>query len=355
MLHDFLESVSQELRLPRIVGERCVHALVDNASCSRCVEACPQHAWLLDDEMLGIDTARCDGCGLCAPACPEGALVHEHRLLIRYWNNRRIAVGACERAGLDDTTGVIPCLHSLGLSELLELYWQGCTSLVTSAGDCNDCERKSAVRLDTVLQQVNKMLMSRELPLMQLQSLPPGQWMALINKTLSEARGRGVSRRGFLSQAVKGGALGSARLTGITHADSTAFLPPGERLPASTAGDLMPFVPCIDTARCNGCDACAKLCPHEAISLDIDENTACYRMAARSCTGCRICSDVCEQQAIFIAHNTPAHQTTVNMYTGRCTRCGATFHTPTEGSDNPEVCRICSRVNHHQNLFQVLD
>ena len=356
MLHDVLELAKQELRLPRIIDERCVHSLIENATCDRCVEACPRNAWQLDDEMLGIDTRRCDGCGLCAPACTEGALLHEHQLLVRYWKNRRVAFRACELAGLDDATDVIPCLHGSGLSDLLHLYKQGCTSIIATSGDCNHCGRKPTVSLDDVLQQVNKWLMSRDLPLMRLQSLEPVRWNALLKKTRPEASGRGFSRRAFLSQTVRGSVLGGVRLAGFASTgQQDEFLPPGRLLPDGPAGQLMPVVPSIDTARCDGCDACAVLCPHEAISLDKDEHTACYSIDARNCTGCGICADVCEQQAISLAYNTPSQQTSVNLHPARCKRCGVTFHSPAEQHDDTGLCRICTRVNHHRNLFQVFD
>ena len=355
MLHDVLEHAKQELRLPRIIGERCVHARIENASCTRCVEACPRNAWLLDDEMLSIDTGQCDGCGLCAPACTEGALAHEHQLLVRYQRDRRVALGACERAGLDDTTGVIPCLHSLGLSDLLQLYKQGCTSIMATCGDCNDCGRKPAARLETVMRHVNSILMSRELPLMRLQTLPPGHWLTLLEQTCSEESSRRFSRRGFLGQAVKGGFLGGVRLAGLSPPDQDEFMPPGKLLPVGSVGGLMPAVPFIDTTRCSGCDACANLCPHGAISLDTDEYTACYNIDARNCTGCGICGDVCEQQAVSVTYMAPSYQTTVKLRPARCKRCGVAYHPPAEQHDDTGLCRICTRVNHHRNLFQVFD
>jgi len=42
----------------------------------RCVEACPRHALVVKEGtgILVIDEKACDGCGICALACPYGAI-----------------------------------------------------------------------------------------------------------------------------------------------------------------------------------------------------------------------------------------------------------------------------------------
>lgn len=72
-LHWF-KRLRQEWTIPEVIPEHCVHSRCEVAECARCVDICPRHAWLLDDESLRIDTSLCDGCGLCITACPEAAL-----------------------------------------------------------------------------------------------------------------------------------------------------------------------------------------------------------------------------------------------------------------------------------------
>ena len=66
--------------LPTVITERCVHTQLTQASCRACVDSCPVKAWVLDDETLSIDTGACDGCGLCASACPQGAIISHQAL-----------------------------------------------------------------------------------------------------------------------------------------------------------------------------------------------------------------------------------------------------------------------------------
>lgn len=356
MLRDALDDMKQARRLPEIVGERCVHAHIETARCRRCVDACPRAAWQLDDDMLGMDVARCDGCGLCVPACPEGALVLDLTLPLRDWQGQGIAAGACECAGLSAADGILPCLHALGLSDLLRLYRQGVGSLVVASGDCARCERTPRVTLDDVLRKANRLLMSRELPLMRLIRVSPSRWRALVERFGPRAQGPDCDRRGFLLRALRGGVRGGARIAGMLSTEPAAFVPPGTLLPGLAAQHLLPVVPRIDGKRCDGCDACARLCPHGAISLDGEQaGESAYRVEAARCTGCGICMDVCEREAVDLAYLAPVHQHTVTLRAARCRRCGADFHMPAARTDTGELCRICARVNHQRNLFQVVD
>lgn len=42
-----------------------------------CVEVCPVSCFAAGDVMLVIDPTLCIDCGLCEPACPTNAIVHE--------------------------------------------------------------------------------------------------------------------------------------------------------------------------------------------------------------------------------------------------------------------------------------
>lgn len=53
---------------PRYISDHCVDG------CSRCVDACPQHAISITDKKLRIKRELCDGCGRCEEACWEDAM-----------------------------------------------------------------------------------------------------------------------------------------------------------------------------------------------------------------------------------------------------------------------------------------
>lgn len=132
------------------------------------------------------------------------------------------------------------------------------------------------------------------------------------------------------------------------------------QLPAQDApggGSVYPqFVPSIDPALCNGCDACLRVCASEAIVLARDDATLCYEIRATKCTGCDLCRDVCETGAMRVESGSAAGSgARVLLVEGRCMKCGAPFHHPRGVSDDRagDVCRICARVDHRRRLFQV--
>lgn len=58
--------------------ERCQPWRVKKAKCRLCVEACPVDGCVsFSDNILSIDGGLCNGCGICAGACPTGALTLE--------------------------------------------------------------------------------------------------------------------------------------------------------------------------------------------------------------------------------------------------------------------------------------
>ena len=100
--------------LPGVDAERCVHVQIEQAS--------PAHAWVIDDTMLGIDSSRCDGCGLCAPVCPERAIEPLFRPLLLQTTKTRLALTICDRAAEScREPGWVPCLQAIGVVDLLLL------------------------------------------------------------------------------------------------------------------------------------------------------------------------------------------------------------------------------------------
>jgi pyruvate formate lyase activating enzyme len=51
-----------------VFNQRCL------ASCRACITACPRRALAKGKAGIALDRVRCDGCGLCAGACPADAL-----------------------------------------------------------------------------------------------------------------------------------------------------------------------------------------------------------------------------------------------------------------------------------------
>lgn len=342
------------LLLPEIVADRCVHALVEKASCRACVDACPRDAWIIDDDMLGIDVDKCDGCDLCVPVCPQGAIEGCFSPSLKATDRGGAAFAACEHAGVTSRNeGLMPCLHSIGMSELLQLRLDGASFLVTSCGACESCERGRVKRLERRLDETNRLLASHGLGPLQHRSLASDVWDRALRRIGKSTASRTLDRRAFFRRAVE---LPGERVEAAVEDVTDSYLPPGMLLGGRRTDRLFPCVPVLDPAYCNGCDACVLLCPNDAIGFDAQEPQApAYVVRAERCTGCGICTDVCRQDAVAVRRLDRSLESRVPLRVGRCRVCGVDFHVPACGPDTRQVCWVCRETSHRNNLYQVLD
>ena len=335
--------------LPTVIAERCVHTQLTQASCRACIDVCPVKAWVIDDEFLGIDTEACDGCGLCAAACPQGAIIFRQALPVLS-ENCTSALFACEKAGVNGIDGIIPCLHTLGLQELLRLYRSGTRQLSIATGDCESCTRNGVLNFPNLLEQLNDLLGSRNLATITLQVTDREQW----NRQLQTFSKPVLSRRDFFRKAAASSMTVGMNLAGL--GEEPAFIPPGKILPRTRQNDVVPFTPRIDPEKCNGCDACARLCSQGAITLSSSGDNLQYRIDAECCTGCAICQDICNQKAVSIDHWRPQAQFILPLIVHQCRACGAPFHlSAMRTSSSDDLCVVCLNTNHTRNLYQVIE
>jgi NAD-dependent dihydropyrimidine dehydrogenase PreA subunit len=338
-------------------ADRCVHTRIGHARCCACADACPHGAWVIDDERLGINPNACDGCGLCVPACPEGAISlgqGPSDAGIRTWNNHPALFRACERTGLESPDSRVACLHATGVGELLHQYRRGVTVWIASAANCDACPRGRIQRLPESVRQTNALLQSRGLQPIALVLLESRPWLEALSQSTAYQGQPGWTRRNFFRSALRATlntVLDPAALAGD---EQTGFTPPTAWLPDTGPDALFLHSPAIDPLRCNGCDACVRLCPHQVITLETTGNEPCYWIDARHCTGCGICRDVCDQDAVRLNTLSPLSQTTLPLVEGHCPACNIHYHLPAGQIRPDRLCPICARTRHGRQLYQVL-
>ena len=359
-MHELLERFKHDTRLPTIKGEQCVHALMENASCRGCAEVCPKDAWLLDDDSLSLDVDACDGCGLCVPVCPEGAIsIHGYSIALREASidiqQQLNAFCACEFAAQNISEGVVPCIHALKLQDILKLVNKGVSQLTLTTANCCHCERDGKNNLFDMISLLNNALQATGYQGIEVKSHTPNEWHRLLNQE-SAATGPNFSRRNFFRALVSSGVEKKINIPDLIVLDESAFIPPGRLMPDGHEKSIWPFLPVLDAALCNGCDACVRLCPHEAIFCEEVEGVSSYRIHPQDCTGCNVCVDVCDSSAIKIEQWQTALIEEIRLAEQKCRACGNPFHIPVdfENKDQDGLCRICSKHNHYKNLHQVL-
>lgn len=343
------DRAQSRVRHPDIDADRCVHGLCATASCRKCADACPASALVIDDEALGIDAEACDGCGLCAPACPEGAITFATGTLQPLLaEGDRVALVACERAGLAPGRGVVPCLHAIGDRDVIALADRGSGSIVAASGECAACARHSAATLHAAVDRANLLRASLAQPPVALVVLGASEW--------DRRRAGAAPPRISVDE-------GRRALFGLR---GRSLLP--DRSPTASANPspvrrLFRFVPVIDAAACTGCDACARLCPHRAIELGRGaDGRLGYSLSGERCTGCGLCVDVCETRAVAIVEMSRLGQPLLPLDERHCRHCGVPFHTPATSSAHDKaqtsaaddgVCGICRATGRTRALFQV--
>ncbi|MCU7937793.1 MAG: 4Fe-4S dicluster domain-containing protein [gamma proteobacterium symbiont of Bathyaustriella thionipta] len=357
-----LKTITQEIRLPEINADDCVHALCNHSDCHACVAACPTDAWILNEDNLGLDIEACNGCGLCIPACPVGALHIDFPWTIRTLGYRMIALFACEKSDVKQTNGVIPCVHALGSRQLLQLYKAGIEHILLATDECHNCayfeSKQQPETIDSRVEQLNNLLIERNKPTIKILKHPYRVWKKIFYSDEAIFRGTQLSRRNFLRG---GGQQFRQQLVIIDPLNLAEYrtIPPGQLLPESENTEIKwPWVPILDSAQCNGCNACMRLCPTNALQLvdDEDQNSALYKIEPINCTGCNLCCSVCEVNAIRINSWSYTQIDAIHLSQNKCSACGNTFYLPEQNTQSEhDLCRICQNHNHSSKLFQVLD
>jgi|DewCreStandDraft_4_1066084.scaffolds.fasta_scaffold00262_120 Pyruvate/2-oxoacid:ferredoxin oxidoreductase delta subunit len=319
---------------------RCVHTASPLATCAACEEACPRAAIAIGRDGPELASAACDGCGLCIAACPRAAIGPSFARAIAIGRDAigPIAFAACERAGIAPGPGRIPCLHALGERDLAGLWRRGVRRLAVSSGDCATCPRGAATPLAHRLTRLDRLLSDRGLVPILLAALPAASWTERRDSAGAQpARGGPQrSRRGLF-------VFFEARADGSEDPP----LPRAEDalLPGGADRDLALCAPRIHPARCEACDACARLCPDSAIALVREPEAApTYLLDGHRCSGCGLCVDVCAVGAVeLVAWARPARGR-LALVAARCRSCGASFRMPAERPLGDGRCPICLRT-----------
>jgi NAD-dependent dihydropyrimidine dehydrogenase PreA subunit len=372
------DDLAARVALPVIDGERCVHAAQVRASCNACVKACPRQALILNDQGLFIEPIECDGCGVCAAVCPEGAVTVPVESAMDDAPSAFRAFAACHSAPLSgagrpqpQTAGakgpaLVPCLHDLGLEALAELYRRGVRELAVAEAPCETCVSGCAPRLAARVSSFNGLLSPQSMDQVRIVELPPIEWLRRRDATIDAARaatraaleaGTAPARRALLTVRA---APDSYPAKGCETAGQLCSAPPLPSLAAllleNGSCDLTAALPRIDAQLCTGCLACVSACPHDVFALITRPGGRRELLVAdgRRCTGCSLCADACPANCISVERESAVGSAGIVFGQAFCRACSAAFRLPVVRADGRALCPNCRSVSRQARAVQVI-
>ena len=339
------KALPSNVLLPSISGSKCVQASPIEASCQACVDSCPDQAIILDDEMLGLDESACSGCGICQAACVQNAITLSEAPTVI---GQQVLL-VCEKTKPSYGKLRVACVHQIGIEQLAKFCNLGVRKIIMAKGDCSDC-KKPDLLLEEHLSQFNALAKSRDLPLIELVSapeIPDSKWKKFVDEQVIDAGKRQL----FM------------RVADRLRDDEDACFDQNKQLSlalfqaekADNEEALFYMVPSIDQNKCEGCDACVKICPQETLMFVNDgAGPSYYKIRPQNCTGCGLCVDICPAGAIGLSAMGVCQNDTIPLRSFICNSCGAPSHVTDKSSNGGSLCRICLQTQHHKKLFQVL-
>jgi len=293
----------------------CAHASSRVVGCTRCLDACPTDAISSIQDMIEVDPSLCQGGGVCATACPTGAITYQYpkvsdlleslrRALRRYYDAGGAAPvllvhddaqgrEAVDRVAEQLPENVLP-LHleevaSVGLDTWLTALCYGACALYLLHP--SGLPRRVRAEVEHQLNIAAELLQGIGLPpdrLQVLEASEEGWWHALERAPTAPV----VPAAGFAAFEAKRTTLNLALDHLYEHAPEQpkrVALPQG-----SPFGEIK-----VDTGACTLCMACVSVCP--ASALADGDDVPRLQFTEDNCVQCGICVQACPEDAITLA------------------------------------------------------
>lgn len=348
---------------PEFHATHCTRYRYRYSACRRCADVCQYDALALSEEGISISPSACRNCSLCVAACPTEALTAADlpriEILKRASGQPALTI-ACAPSGLRGDQ-VVPCLGSVDAAMLAHLSSRGVALTLAGTQHCSACAHgKNAMR------QLDLHLAA----LAELKSAAGGDHWAEITVPANCAAQpvtaeHSAARRHLFRRLVGRG--GDQMMHPITQDDTAPaplkairfarqFSSAGREVlqglldRAENAGQMpLPAHPAIFAAQvetphgCTACEACARVCPTDAIQ--VRESGVAWELtfASSRCVSCGVCTEACQPRVLHLApamHHWKAPQTVVLHARSkqRCNRCDRFFVSP-EAAD---MCPVCT-------------
>lgn len=292
LLSSWLESLDYEYN----VMDGCVRKKSPKATCTSCIDSCPEHAIEIHGGKPVIFQKACTECGLCMIECPVQAIE-----------------GIFPRKSIAGNQLTAENENPLSVTELLILHSKGVTTIL--AGE--ELEWKEKIqKANGILAQIGKT------PFLVTDSI------------LSTEEDTSFTRRELFSLWGKESKSTVASVTPAKWRFNHSSLELSKYYPDHQFFDVS-----INEEKCNLCKICLSLCPKDCFHLG---DTA-FTVYSQPCSNCGLCLDTCPEKAVTVeSWIKEADTKTYKVIRKTCPDCHQEFQTV---EHEKEKCIVCTNRN----------
>ena len=291
---------------PTINQKRCINFYSKMQKCTRCRDACPVDAIIINSKSVYADEESCKGCGVCGAVCPAQTISfkkNEEIKAIRKLEEKEIIVVGCNQEGNGGniTFSCLNGLHHEYLAAFLvalkgkKVYFNLCK--------CENCYMKDGSKgfedsLKTVITfikhfdfdpQIELLFNEENIPQYMDQTISRRDLFTLFKRqstnVVSEIVDDAIGRESQLIQ----------RDFILEYMDDLISKSRGDiEIPQSESF----FTNWTVNNNCSGCGLCQTMCPSKAWKVEKHKGYVRISHNARLCTSCGLCEDICPQNSL---------------------------------------------------------
>lgn len=311
------------------VVEVDAHACLGTLRCTRCVQACPDGALQIRQDVFSaapvVDASLCGACSRCLDVCPTNALgldghdpetlAERLRVLLQGGDGAPIPalILACQRAAeplhLLGRRGGLPgwlvlevsCLGGLGSAWHLAALAGGARTLQILP--CSSCRDRATLTRDvhftrTLLGSLGDANAARRVGVLPDEGRRLRRAILTAGTLTTVGDGTGVDR--MPAPASRTSARVAAWAVGELQQALGGPAPHVDTQPRVIEGEGAPLGVLRAAPGCTACGVCARNCPTKALSLRPGQGSTDLVLDPAACTGCGVCVQTCPEGVLDV-------------------------------------------------------